>query len=117
STIEISTEFATHTYSVIKENEDKIEIDLCNLRLDTDAVCSGLESEDQFMREYAAGGKMDNPNDFRTSVITLTGFDSAPSVNATASNGAMGRAEWDSETKTMTLTIISNGETRITIER
>ncbi len=113
----ITAEFAAHTYAVIDESEDKIEIDLCNLRLDTDAVCNGLESEDQFMRAYAAGGKMDNPDDFRTSVIILSGFDTAPSVNACGSNGARGRAEWDAQTKTMKLTVISNGETRITIEK
>ncbi|MEE1066478.1 MAG: glycosyl hydrolase family 98 C-terminal domain-containing protein [Acutalibacteraceae bacterium] len=117
SQLEIKAEFVAHTYAIINENEEKIEIDLCNLRLDTDAVCNGLESEDQFMREYAAGGKMSNPEDFRTSVITLSGFDAPPSVNATGSNGTKGRAEWDAETKTLTLTIISNGETRITIEQ
>ena len=116
SGLEINASFVAHTYAIIKESEEKIEIDLCNLRLDTDAVCNGLEGEDQFMRAYAAGGKMDNPNDFRTSVITLTGFDSPPSVDACGSNGAKGRAEWDEDTQTLTLTVISNGETRITIE-
>ena len=114
---EISATFVAHTYAIIKETDEKIEIDLCNLRLDTDAVCHGLESEDQFMRAYAAGGKMNNPNDFRTSVITLTGFDSPPSVNASGSNGAKGRAEWDEATKTLTLTVISNGEVRIIVEQ
>ncbi len=113
---EINAKFVAHTYAIINESEEKMEIDLCNLRLDTDAVCNGLESEDQFMRAYAAGGKMDNPNDFRTSVIELSGFDTPPSVNATGSNGAKGRAEWNSETKTLTLTVISNGEVRITVE-
>ena len=113
---EINATFVAHTYAIINETEEKIEIDLCNLRLDTDAVCNGLESEDQFMRAYAAGGKMNNPNDFRTSVIELKGFETAPSVNATGSNGAKGRAEWNAETKTLTLTVISNGETRIIIE-
>ncbi len=115
--IEIKAEFVAHTYAIINESENKIEIDLCNLRLDTDAVCNGLESEDQFMREYAAGGKMDNPDDFRKSVIELKGFETPPSVDAVCSNGAKGRAEWNAETKTMTLTVISNGETRITIEK
>lgn len=117
SKLEITAEFVAHTYAIINESEDKIEIDLCNLRLDTEAVCNGLESEDQFMREYAAGGKMGNPDDFRTSVITLSGFEASPGVNATGSNGAKGRAEWDDETKTLTLTVISNGETRITVEK
>ena len=113
---EINASFPAHTYAIINETEEKIEIDLCNLRLDTDAVCNGLENEDQFMRAYAAGGKMDNPNDFRTTVITLSGFESQPSVNAAGSNGAKGRAEWNAETKTLTLTVISNGETRISIQ-
>lgn len=115
SKLQLDATLVAHTYAIIDENDGKIEIDLCNLRLDTDAVCNGLESEDQFMRAYAAGGKMNNPNDFRTTVIKLTGFESAPSVDATGSNGAKGRAEWDAKTQTLTLTVISNGETRITI--
>ena len=114
---EISTTFPAHTYAVIKESEEKIEIDLCNLRLDTDAVCNGLENEDQFMRAYAAGGKMDNPKDFRESVIEISGFESQPeTVIGTGSNGAKGRAVWNPDTNTLTLTVISNGETRIIIE-
>ena len=116
SGLQINTNFVAHTYAIIDESKEKIEIDLCNLRLDADAVCSGLEDENQFMTDYASGGKMNNPNDFRTSVITLSGFETAPSVNAWGSNGAKGRAEWNEETKTLTLTVISNGEVRITVE-
>lgn len=116
SGLQINTNFVAHTYAIINENEDKIDIDLCNLRLDSDAVCNGLEDENQFMTDYANGGKMNNPNDFRTSVITLSGFDAPPSVNAWGSNNAKGRAEWNEETKTLTLTVISNGEVRITVE-
>ena len=112
---EINASFVAHTYAIISENEEKIEIDLCNLRLDTDAVCLGLEDENTFMIDYANGGKMNNPRDFRTSVIEITGFETAPSVNASGSNGAKGRAEWNAETQTLKLTVISNGETRITI--
>lgn len=112
----IKTVFAAHTYAVIKESKEKIDIDLCNLHLDTDAVCAGLEDENTFMIAYANGEKMDNPRDFRTSVIEISGFDTPPSVKTTGSNGAKGRAEWNEETKTLTLTVISNGEVRITIE-
>ncbi len=111
----IRTDFVAHTYAIIDESEEQIDIDLCNLRLDTDAVCNGLESEDQFMRAYAAGGKMDNPRDFRTSVIELSGFETQPTVTASGSNGAKGKAEWNAETKTLTLTVVSNGEVRISI--
>ncbi len=113
---EISTTFVAHTYAVITENAGQIDIDLCNLRLDTDAVCAGLENEDQFMRAYAAGGRMDNPRDFRTSVIELSGFESEPSVTAEGSNGARLKTEWNEATKTLALTVISNGEVRITVE-
>ncbi len=112
----INATFAAHTYAIVKENDGRIDIDLCNLRLDGDAILKGLEGEDQFMQAYAAGGKMNNPRDFRTSVIEISGFDIPPSVNATASNGAKGRADWNEETKTLTLTVVSNGETRITID-
>ena len=112
---EINASYVAHTYAIISESEEKIEIDLCNLRLDTDAVCLGLEDENTFMIDYANGGKMNNPRDFRTSVIEITGFETAPSVNASGSNGAKGRAEWNAETQTLKLTVISNGETRITI--
>ncbi len=115
--LKINTAFAAHTYAVIKESEGKLDIDLCNLRLDADAVCAGLEDENTFMIDYANGGKMNNPRDFRTSVIEISGFESQPStLIGLGSNGAKGRAVWDEETKTLTLTVISNGEVRITIE-
>ncbi len=110
----INATFVAHTYAIINEDENKIEIDMCNLRLDADAIMSGQENEDQFMRAYAAGGKMDNPRDFRTSVIELSGFDSEPVVTATGSNNAKLNTQWDNGT--LTLTVISNGEVRITIE-
>ncbi len=113
----INTTFAAHTYAVIKESEEKIEIDLCNLRLDADAVCAGLEDENTFMIAYANGEKMDNPRDFRTSVIEISGFEKQPqTLIGTGSNGAKGRAIWNPDTNTLTLTVISNGETKIIIE-
>ena len=113
----VNATFVAHTYAILNESKEKIDIDLCNLRLDAEAVCNGLEGEDQFMRAYAAGGKMDNPKDFRTSVIELSGFEKEPSVTATGSNGAKLKTEWDETTKTLTLTVISNGETIIIVEK
>lgn len=111
----INTKFVAHTYAIINEDENKIEIDMCNLRLNADLIMSGQENEDQFMRAYAAGERMDNPKDFRTSVIELSGFETEPTVTATGSNGAKMSTKWSSD-GTLTLTIISNGEVRITIE-
>ncbi|MBQ8228793.1 MAG: hypothetical protein IJZ88_07255 [Clostridia bacterium] len=116
SGLELNTNFVAHTYAIFKEDGNKINIDLCNLRLDTDEVCAGLEGEDEFMREYAMGEKMDDPKDFRESVIELSGFDSEPTVLADGSNTAKLKKEWNSSTKTLAITVISNGEVRITIE-
>ncbi len=108
--------FVAHTYAVINESEGKIDIDLCNLRLDTDAVCAGLENEDQFMRAYASGGKRSDPKNFRESVIELSGFEAEPNVTAHGTNGAKLKTKWNPETQTLTLSVISNGEVRITVE-
>jgi len=113
---ELNAEFVAHTYAVFKEEENKINIDLCNLRLDTDAVCAGLESENDFMISYATGGKRSDPKNFRESVITLSGYESEPTVTATGSNSAKLKTEFDEESGTLTLTIISNGEVRITVK-
>lgn len=113
---EIDLKLEAHTYAIIKETKDTINIDMCNLRLDTDEVCSFLESEDEFMREYAAGGKRSDPKNFRETVIELTGFDEKPTVTADGTNGAKLKQEWNSATGTLTLTIISNGQVRMTVE-
>ena len=89
---------------------------MCNLRLDTDAVCNGLESEDQFMREYAAGGKRNNPKDFRETTFELSGFGEKPTIYAEGTNGATLKEEWDAKSGTLTLSVVSNGRVNITVE-
>lgn len=106
----------SHTYAIVNEDEEKISIDMCNLRLDTDEVCAGLESEDEFMRKYAAGEKRSDPKNFRETVIELSGFDEKPTVTADGTNGAKLKQEWNAATGTLTLTIISNGQVRMTVE-
>ena len=112
----IALHMESHTYAIVKEDEGKIDIDMCNLRLDTDAVCNGLESEDQFMREYAAGGKRDNPKDFRETTFELSGFGEKPTIYAEGTNGATLKEEWDAKSGTLTLSVVSNGRVNITIE-
>lgn len=113
---DVTFKLESHTYAIVNEDEEKISIDMCNLRLDTDEVCNFLESEDEFMREYAAGGKRSDPKNFRQTVIELDGFDEKPTVTADGTNGAKLKQEWNSATGTLTLTIISNGQVRMTVE-
>ena len=112
----VNTTFVAHTYAVLNESDSGINIDLCNLRLDTDAVCSGLEDENSFMTAYALGGKRSDPKNFRESVIEISGFESEPTVTAAGKNNATMKTEWNEATKTLTLSVISNGEVRITVE-
>lgn len=112
----LDTTFVAHTYGIFKEDNGRLNIDLCNLRLDTDSVCARLESEYDFMVSYAQGGKRSDLKNFRESVITLSGYESEPDVTATGSNGAKLKTEFNAENGTLTLKIISNGEVRITIE-
>lgn len=113
---EISLKLEAHTYAIINEADGAISIDMCNLRLDTDAVCNGLENEDQFMREYAAGGKRSDPKNFRETVIELDGFEEKPTVTADGTNGARLKEEWNSAKGILTLTVISNGQVRMTVK-
>ncbi len=112
----INFQLESHTYAIVTEDDDKINIDMCNLRLDTDEVCAGLESEDQFMREYAAGGKRSDPKNFRETTFVLSGFSEKPTVTAQGTNGAKLKETWDKETGTLTLSVISNGRVTITVE-
>lgn len=116
SGIELNTTFVAHTYAIFNEEDDKLNIEMCNLRLDSDKICAGLESEDQFLTEYIFGGKRSDPKNFRASVIELSGYETEPTVTATGTNNAKMKTEWNETTKTLTLTIISNGEVRITVE-
>lgn len=116
SNIGLKTAFEAHTYAVFKEEGKKLNIEMCNIRLDSDKICAGLESEYEFMVDYIYGGKRSNPGDFRASVIELTGYESEPQVSAKGTNSAKMKTQWNEETKTLTLTVISNGEVRITVE-
>ena len=112
----LNTTFVAHTYAIFREEGERLNIEMCNLRLDSEKICAGLESEDEFLTDYIFGGKRNDPKDFRTSVIELTGYESQPEVKALGTNGAKMKTEWNEDTGTLTLTIISNGEVRITVE-
>lgn len=116
SGIELNTNFPAHTYAVFSENGNKLSVDLCNLRLDTDKVCAGLEDENTFMTEFASGGKRSDPKNFRESVIELSGFEREPTVTAEGSNNAKLKKEWSEADGTLTITVISNGEVKIIVE-
>ena len=112
----INLQLESHTYAIITENDDKINIDMCNLRLDTDDVCNGLESEYEFMYKYAFGEKRSDPKNFRETTIELNGFSEKPTIAAQGANGAQLKETWDEASGKLTLSVISNGRVNITVE-
>ncbi|MBP3442025.1 MAG: hypothetical protein J6L62_04395 [Clostridia bacterium] len=112
----INLQLESHTYAIITEDDDKVNIDMCNLRLDTDDVCNGLESEYEFMYKYALGEKRSDPKNFRETTIELSGYSERPTVTAQGTNGAKLKETWDKDTGTLTLSVISNGRVNITVE-
>lgn len=112
----INLQLEAHTYAIITEDDDKVNIDMCNLRLDTDDVCNGLESEYEFMYKYALGEKRSDPKNFRETTIELSGYSERPTVTAQGTNGAKLKETWDKDTGTLTLSVISNGRVNITVE-
>ena len=109
SGITITMELREHTYAQLRESNNRLNIKLTNMRLDTSLVCEGLEDQGTFFQEYMNGKKMDSDDDFRTTVITLQGFDKKPIVHVAGSNNANAQVAWNSATKEATVTIISNG--------
>lgn len=60
---------------------------------------------------------MSDPKNFRESVVELSGYEKEPSVVAEGSNNARFKKEWNESTKTLTLTVVSNGDVRIIVEK
>ena len=104
-----------HTYMILEDNADGLEIELVNLRLDTLDVCTGKENAFSFMGAYLKGKKMDNEADFRTTTITLTGFEKMPEIKVGGINNPTAQVEFDKNTTTATITIVSNGKVTIDV--
>ncbi len=86
SGLHISTSLDLHTYMILEDNTDSVDIELVNLRLDTEAVCTGKEKPNSFINSYLKGGKMDREKDRRTTKIALTGFEEIPEVKGSGNN-------------------------------
>ncbi len=108
--------FDAHTYAIINEDNGKISVDLCNLRLDIDEADILEKNEYQFLQEYITEGKVGDPENYRTTTLSFSGFKSEPDVTATGSHFAKMKKSYNSSTGTLTLTIISNGEVLISIK-
>ena len=115
SGLNLSTELDLHAYMILKDKNDGIDIDLVNLRLDSYATVVGEEIAWSFQNSYLGGGKMDNEADFRTTKIVLSGFEKEPEIAVAGSNNATAKLEFDPDTKTVTLTIVSNGKVTIKV--
>lgn len=115
SGFDVSTELDLHTYMIVEDGTDGLDIELVNLRLDSLDVSTGKEDEGQFAREYLSGGKMNRKEDFRSTKIALTGLEKMPEIKLSGNNNATAEVEFNPNTKTATLTVVSNGRVLIEI--
>lgn len=117
SGLDLSTSLDLHTYMILEDNIDSVDIELVNLRLDTEAVCTGKEKSNSFINSYLKGGKMDREKDRRTTKIALTGFEEIPKVKVSGNNNPTAEVEFDPNTKTATITIVSNGKVTVNVSK
>ena len=117
SGIDFSTELDLHTYMILKDNENRLDIELVNLRLDSEAVSTGKENTGSFYSAYIKGKKMDNEADFRTTEIVLTGLEKMPEVVASGNNNPTAEVKYNPNTKTATIIIVSNGRVLIEVTK
>lgn len=102
---------------ILEDNTDSVDIELVNLRLDTEAVCTGKEKSNFFINSYLKGSKMDREKDRRTTKIALTGFEEMPEVKVSGNNNPTAEVEFDPNTKTATITIVSNGKVTVNVSK
>ena len=60
---------------------------------------------------------MDNEADFRTTKIVLTGLEKMPEVVASGNNNPTAEVKYNPNTKTATITIVSNGRLLIEVTK
>ena len=115
SGLELSTKLDIHTYMLLEDKADSVDIKVTNLRLDTYEAASETETFSSFIKSYLKGGKMDNEEDFRTTTISLTGLEKMPEVKVAGNNNPTAEVKFDPNTKTATITIVSNGTVTLNV--
>ena len=102
---------------IVEDKENGLDIELVNLRLDSEDVSTGKEMAYFFYSAYLNGEKMDNEADFRTTKIVLTGLERRPEVAISGNNGPTAEIKYDPAAKTATVTIVSNGRVLIEVTK
>ena len=113
----LSTELDLHAYMIVEDKDNGLDIELVNLRLDSEDVSTGKEMAYFFYSAYLNGEKMDNEADFRTTKIVLTGLERMPEVAISGNNGPTAEIKYDPAAKTATVTIVSNGRVLIEVTK
>ena len=109
------TSMRENTLGIVEVSDRTVEIELTNYRYDIRKYFDKKERIEVFLKELWNGGKRDNPEDFRETVYVLSGYTSEPTVSITGSNHAQAGTDYNAETGTLTVKVISNGVVRITV--
>lgn len=115
SGLDLSAKLSEHTYMILEESTDTLNIELVNLRLDSYNVCIGKQSAWSFLNSYIKGKNMDLASDFRTTEIALKGFEKMPKINVSGNNNPTATVKYDPNSRTATITVTSNGAVMIDV--
>ncbi|QUH27700.1 glycosyl hydrolase family 98 C-terminal domain-containing protein [Vallitalea guaymasensis] len=117
----ISGQIDPHTFSIIEEGENSLDIHLSNYRIDaeTDVWNNPNYEFKNDIKEYVRNQYIANPTDdeLRQSIIKIKGAtDGEPSITSIeGNNGYNYSASWDEALKEYTITVNHNGPVDITV--
>ena len=105
-----------HTYVMMYEQDNTLELELYNYRYDARAMLSGEETMDAFHLAYIKGERESNQQDFRTVTFSIEGLTAAPRITAEGNNNADIATDWDADSGVLNVTVTMNGVVKVRIQ-
>ena len=105
-----------HTYVMLYDQGNTLELELYNYRYDARAMLSDKETMDAFHYAYIKGERDSNELDFRTVTFSVEGLTAAPRITAEGNNNASITTEWDADSGVLHVTVTMNGVVKLQIQ-
>ena len=105
-----------HTYVMMYDQGDTLELELYNYRYDARAMLSGEEELSAFHNAYIKGERESNELDFRTVTFSIEGLTATPRITAEGNNNASITTEWDADSGVLNVTVTMNGVVKLQIQ-
>ena len=105
-----------HTYVMLYDQGNTLELELYNYRYDARAMLNGEEGLSDFHLAYIKGERDSNELDFRTVTFSVEGLTAAPRITAEGNNNASITTEWDADSGVLHVTVTMNGVVKLQIQ-